>query len=262
MRFQGKVVVVTGASRGIGRAIALRFGGEGALVCVNYHRNTEAAERTVRDIQGAGGGAFALKADVGDVNQIIAFFDALDVKLQELRGDRGVDILVNNAGISGGGPLAATTEADFDRIFATNVKGPFFILKQALPRLRPGGRVINVSSGLSRRPMGRAVAYCMTKAAINNLTEAMAEELRLRGITINTLSPGLTATDLNAEFRAIPHAEETFAGITALKRIGKAEDIADAALLAASPEAGWITGAYLDASGGLGLVMPSIGRPQ
>jgi NAD(P)-dependent dehydrogenase (short-subunit alcohol dehydrogenase family) len=259
MSLNGKVAVVTGASRGIGRAIALRLARDGALVCVNYHSNAEAAKATVAEIESAGGEAFDLQADVGSVEQLGRFFEALDAELTARRGDRRFDILVNNAGVSLRGTTAEATEADFDRVFATNVKGPFFTTRHAIPRLRDGGRVINLSSNLSRRPMAMATAYCMTKAAIDTFTVALAAELGKRGITVNTLAPGLTATDLNAGIRANPNVEPLFSSMTALGRIGRVEDIADAAALLASPDSGWVTGQYFEASGGLGLVVPGFG---
>jgi NAD(P)-dependent dehydrogenase (short-subunit alcohol dehydrogenase family) len=259
MNLKGKVAVVTGASRGIGRAIALRLAQDGALVCVNYHKDAEAAKATVAQIEAAGGEAFALQADVGSLGELSAFFQALDAELTSRRGDRRFDILVNNAGIAARGPVATATEADFDRVFATNVKGPFFTTQHAIPRLRDGGRVINLSSNLSRHPMPLAIAYCMTKAAIDTFTVALAADLGSRGITVNTLSPGLTATDLNAEIRANTNIETVIASATALGRVGRVEDIADAAALLASPDASWVTGQYFEASGGLGLMPPKFG---
>jgi NAD(P)-dependent dehydrogenase (short-subunit alcohol dehydrogenase family) len=256
MSLEGKVAVVTGASRGIGRAIAQRLARDGALVCVNYHSNAQAAESVVGAIGTEGGQAFALQADVGSVAQLRRFFEALDAELSARRGDRGFDILVNNAGVAVRGPTATATEADFDRVFTTNVKGPFFTTQHAIARLRDGGRVINVSSGLSRRPMPQFTAYSMTKAAIDAFTVALAAELGKRGITVNTVAPGLTATDMNAGLRNDPSAEQTFAAMTALGRVGKVEDIANAVALLASPDSAWITGQYVEASGGLGLVSP------
>ena len=154
MRLKGKVAVVTGASRGIGRAIAVRLARDGALVCVNYHSNAEAAKAVVGEIESAGGEAFAVQGDVGSVEQLGRFFAAIDAELTTRRGDRGIDILVNNAGVAVTGTTATASEADFDRVFATNVKGPFFTTQHAIPRLRDGGRVINVSSNLSRNPHG------------------------------------------------------------------------------------------------------------
>ncbi len=259
MSLKGKVAVVTGGSRGIGRAIALRLARDGALVCVNYQSNADAAKAVVGEIGSAGGEAFALQADVGSVDQLGRFFESLDAELIGRRGDRGFDILVNNAGIAVVGPTATATEADFDRVFAINVKGPFFTTQHAIPRLRDGGRVVNVSSGLSRRPMPQYSAYSMTKAAIDTFTIALAAELGGRGITVNTLAPGLTATDMNAGMLDNPDVGRAFASMTALGRVGKVEDIADAVALLASPEAGWVTGQYVEASGGLGLVMPGFG---
>ncbi len=256
MKLGGKVAVVTGASRGIGRAIAARLARDGALVCINYRQDDDAASASVREVEAAGGEAFALRADVGSVDDLGRFFEALDAELTARRGDRRFDILVNNAGIAVVGPTATATEADFDRVFATNVKGPFFATQHAIPRLRDGGRVINLSSGLSRRPMPLYSAYSMTKAAIDTFTISLAAELGGRGITVNTLAPGLTATDMNAGMRADPKLAGAFAAMTALGRIGEVGDIADAAAMLASPDSGWVTGQYVEASGGLGLVVP------
>jgi NAD(P)-dependent dehydrogenase (short-subunit alcohol dehydrogenase family) len=259
MSLKGKVAVVTGASRGIGRAIALRLARDGALVCVNYHSNAGAARAVVGEIKEAGGEAFAIQADVGSVEQLGRFFEALDAELTKRRGDRRFDILVNNAGVAVTGPTATATEAEFDRVFATNVKGPFFTTQHAIPRLRDGGRVVNVSSGLSRRPMPQFTAYSMTKAAIDTFTIALAAELGKRGITVNTLAPGLTATDMNAGMLEDPNVERAFASMTALGRIGKVEDIADAVAMLASADSGWVTGQYVEAGGGIGLLRPGFG---
>jgi 3-oxoacyl-[acyl-carrier protein] reductase len=259
MILKDKVAIITGSSRGIGRAIAIRLASDGALVCINYHSNVEAAEAVVKEIETNGGEAFAIQADVSSVDQLGRFFEVLDRELQERRGDRQFDILVNNAGVADRTSVLTATSEGFDRVFATNVKGPYFTVQHAIPRLRDGGRIINVSSNLSRHPMPAFLAYCMTKAAINNFTEGLAAQLGKRGITVNTLSPGLTATDLNAELRANPQVAQMFSAITALGRIGTVEDIANAAAFLASPDSGWVTGQYIEASGGLGLVMPGVG---
>ena len=256
MSLDEKVAVVTGASRGIGRAIALRLARDGALVCVNYNSNAEAANAVVGEIETAGGEAFALQADVGSVAHLGRFFEALDAELTDRRGAARFDILVNNAGVATGGTVETLTEEDFDRMFATNVKGPFFATQHALARLRDGGRIINVSSNLSRHPLPHGLAYCMTKAAIDNFSMGLAAELGKRGITVNTLAPGLTATDLNAAMREDPKLTRTFSAMTALGRIGEVEDIASAAAFLASSDSAWVTGIYLEASGGLGLVVP------
>ena len=259
MKLEGKIAVVTGGSRGIGRAIAARLARDGALVCVNYHSNAGAAQEAVGEIERAGGEAFALQADVGSIADLGRFFAALDAELTQRRGDRQFDILVNNAGIAARGDINTATEEDFDKVFATNVKGPFFTTQHAIPRLRDGSRVVNLSSSLSLRPMPQGIAYAMTKGAINTMTLALAAELGRRGITVNTLSPGLTETELNAGLRENAQFVGMFAAMTALGRIGKVEDIADAAALLASAEAGWVTGQYFEASGGLGLIIPGFG---
>ncbi len=228
------------------------------LVCVNFRSDADSARSIVEQIKSSGGDAFALQADVGVTEEIQKLFEQLDAELTKKRGDRGFDILVNNAGIGGGGPFATSTEADFDKVFATNVKGVFFTTQHALPRIKDGGRIINVSSNLSKHPMAMMLAYCMTKAAINNFTEGLAAEVGKRGITVNTLAPGLTETDLTAQLRGSPF-ERAVAESTALGRVGLAQDIASAAALLASPDSGWITGQYVEASGGLGLVPPRIG---
>ena len=251
----GKVAVVTGGSRGIGRAIAERLAEDGALVCVNYRGNAGAAAEVVKAIEADGGEAFSLQADVGSVEQIGKFFEGLDAELKARRGNPRFDILVNNAGMGEVGGWDSTTEEQFDRVFATNVKGPFFTTQHAAGRIRDGGRIINVSSNLSRHPMPSYLAYCMTKAAIDNFTVGLAGDLGKRGITVNTLAPGLTATDLTSSLTEQAAIQQHFASITALGRIGKVEDIADAAAFLAGPDAGWVTGMYLEASGGLGLAV-------
>ena len=253
-KLTGKIAVVTGGSRGIGRAISEVLAEEGALVCVNYRENAGAAAEVVKEIEAAGGEAFAIRGDVGSTEEIGRFFQDLDAELTHRRGDRGFDILVNNAGIAVQGPTASSTEEDFDRVFRVNVKGPYFTTQHAIARLKDGGRVINLSSGLSQHPMPAYSAYSMTKGAINVFTIALAAELGPRKITVNTLSPGLTATEMNAEVRARPGVEAMMAGRTALGRIGTVEDIAGVALMLAMPESGWITGQYIEASGGSGLV--------
>ena len=173
MSLQGKIAVVTGASRGIGRAIAIRLAKDGASVVVNYQKNAEAAVAVVREI---GGEAFAVQGDVGSVAGIRRFFQALDAELTRRRDNNQFDILVNNAGIGKQGMVESTAEEVFDELMAVNVKGPFFVTQQAIPRLRDGGRIINLSSALSRHPYPRMAAYSMGKAAVNHFTVILAAE--------------------------------------------------------------------------------------
>jgi NAD(P)-dependent dehydrogenase (short-subunit alcohol dehydrogenase family) len=251
---QGKIAVVTGASRGIGRAIAVRLAKEGALVAVNYQKNADAASAVVREIDGAGGAAFAVQGDVGTVAGIRQFFQTLDAELTKRHGSNQFDILVNNAGIGRQGTVETTSEEVFDELMAVNVKGSFFVTQEAIPRLRNGGRIINLSSALSRHPYPRMAAYSMGKAAINLFTMILAAELGKRGIIANAIGPGLTVTDFTAHARQDPQAVQAVSAHTALGRLGETEDIAGVAAWLASDDAGWVTGQYIEASGGIGMV--------
>lgn len=254
MGLNNKIALVTGAGRGIGRAIALRLAADGALVVVNYKTNADAAAEVVRKIEAAGGEAFALQADVTSADAIRSMFTTLDAELTRRRGSNQFDVLVNNAGTGRLGSPSDTTEADFDLIFATNVKGPFFVTQQAIPRLRDWGRVITISSGRSKRPFVPTAAYCMAKAATDSLTVLLAAELGNRGITANTLAPGWTMTDLSAGFLGDVDNERAISGVTALGRLGQPDDIAAVASFLASDDSRWVTGQYIEASGGFDMV--------
>ena len=253
MSLQGKIAVVTGASRGIGRAIAVRFAKNGAKVAVNYQKNAEAAAAVVREIESAGCEAFAVQGDIGSVAGIRHFFQTLDAELTKRHGNPQFDILVNNAGIGKQGTVETTSEEVFDELMAVNVKGPFFVAQQAISRLRDGGRIINLSSALSKHAYPRMAAYAMGKAAINHFTLNLAAELGKRGITVNAIGPGLTITDFTAHARQDPNVVQQVSTHTALGRLGEAEDIAGVAVLLASKDAGWVTGQYVEASGGIGM---------
>jgi 3-oxoacyl-[acyl-carrier protein] reductase len=254
MGLSGKIALITGASRGLGRVIALRLAKEGALVAANYRQNSEAAMSLVREIETAGGEAFSLQGDVATLDSIRRFFDSLDAELRRRRGSERFDILINNAGIGRQGTVETTTEEVFDQLMAVNVKGAFFVAQQAIPRLRDGGRVINLSSALSRHPYPQMAAYSMGKAAINLMSVVLAAELGKRGITVNAIAPGLTATDFTAHARRDPQVVGHVSAHTALGRIGEADDIAGVAAFLASDDARWVTGQYIEASGGAGLV--------
>jgi NAD(P)-dependent dehydrogenase (short-subunit alcohol dehydrogenase family) len=246
----GKIAIVTGASRGIGRAIAIRLGKDGVLVAVHYARNREAAERTAQDIEQAGSSAFAIGAELSSAGSVKMFFEELDFELNTRIGSSQIDILVNNAAIAPDSPVEDTTEELFDKVFALNAKVPFFMSQQALSRLRDGGRIINVSSGATRIASPRLAAYAMTKGALNALTLALAKQLGPRNITVNTLAPGVTETDMNAERLADSQFRKFATSSSAFGRIGQPNDIADIAAFLASSDARWITGQYIDATGG------------
>lgn len=246
-----KTALVTGASRGIGRAIALRLAADGALVAVHYGRSADEAEQAVRSIIDAGGRAFAVQGDVRTLAGVDALFSSLDAGLAA-QGADGLDILVNNAGVAVFEGLAETTEATFDELFDVNVKGLYFVTQRALPRLREHGRIINLSSVVARTSFPGIPAYAATKGAVDTLTVHLAAELGQRQITVNAVAPGAIDTDMSAWLRSDEGAANAHA-IQAIKRIGQPEDIAAAVAFLARPDAGWVTGQIIEAGGGTKL---------
>ena len=249
----GKVAIVTGAGRGIGRAIASKLAGEGALVAINYARSRDQAEGLAREIEAAGGKAFTVQADVGVVADIERLYAEVDAELARRTGEARFDILVNNAGVGGGGGFDAMTEADYDRVFDTNTKGVFFMCQHAVPRLRDGGRVINISSLTARGAGPDFPAYAASKIAVNSLTTSLAAQLGPRQINVNSIMPGMTDTDLIARIKANPAMENMIIQGTALRRMGTVDDIADALMFLVSHGGRWITGQNIEVSGGVRL---------
>ncbi|MFH9661856.1 SDR family oxidoreductase [Streptomyces sp. NPDC017248] len=242
----GKTALVTGASRGIGRGIAERLGRDGARVAVHYGTREQAAKETVAAIEEAGGSAFAIGVELGtpgDAERLWAEFD---------RHADGLDILVNNAGIGTAAPVEEIGEEEYDRVFAVNVKAPFFLVRHGLGRLRDGGRIINISSGLARTAvMPDKVAYAMTKAALDVFSRDLSKVLGPRGITVNSVAPGIIDTDNTAEFlHGTQDGQAQAAAISALGRVGTPADVADAVAFLASADGRWVTGHWLDATGG------------
>ncbi len=247
---KGKVALVTGASRGIGRSIAKRFGAEGALVAVHYGRSDAEARSAVEEIEAAGGRAFALQADMASVPSINSLFERLDRELLDRTGSSRFDILVNNAAIATFANIEETTEQTFDDLFNVNVKGLFFTTQKALPRLNDNGRIINVTSAVTRIAFPGSIAYAATKGAVDVLTRNLAAFAGPRGITVNGLAPGAIHTDMGAPMFSTEEGVQTVLDMQTLKRLGSPEDIAGAALLIASDDARWMTANYVDASGG------------
>ncbi|MFJ8936553.1 SDR family oxidoreductase [Streptomyces sp. NPDC102365] len=249
-----KVALVTGGSRGIGRAIAERLAQDGAAVGVSYARDETAASETVEAIRRNGGQAFAFRAGLGDRGDAARLWAAFDVAGTEHGLDGKLDIVVNNVGIGDFAPLESLTEDAFDQVFAVNVRAPFFITQQALPRLRDGGRIINISSSVARLATPAMIAYGATKSALDNFSLTLAKELGPRGITVNSVAPGTVLTDASAAtLLSDPQAEEQAAALAALGRIGRPEDMADIVAFLASDDARWVTGQVIDATGGMAL---------
>jgi 3-oxoacyl-[acyl-carrier protein] reductase len=240
----GKVALVTGASRGIGQAIAIRLGREAASVVVNYSGNAQAAQEAVAAVKEAGGKAIAVQADVGKVAEVVRLID-------EAIGHFGrLDILVNNAGLLTNKPIVDVTEEEYDRLFAVNVKGVFFACQQAAKRMVDGGRIINFSSSTTALMLPTYGAYVATKGAVEQMSRVLAKELGPRGITVNVVSPGPTDTELFGQGKT-EQDKQRFAQMAALGRLGRPEDIADVVAWLAGDEARWVTGQNIRANGGL-----------
>ena len=240
---RGKVALVTGSSRGIGRAIAERLGKDSASVIVNYTESADKAQEVAAAVESAGGQALAVQADVGKIADIKRLF------AQTIEHFGRIDILVNNAGTLSTKPIAEVTEEDFDNLFAINVKGTFFACQQAALHMREGGRIINLSSTVTRLMLPSYGIYSASKGAVEQITRVLAKELGERGIAVNAVSPGPTDTEL---FRAGKTDEQitTMAQMAAFGRLGQVEDIADVVAFLASEEARWISGQNIRANGG------------
>jgi 3-oxoacyl-[acyl-carrier protein] reductase len=241
-----QVAIVTGASRGIGAAIAQRLARDGFAVVVNYAGNTAEATKVVNAIIADGGSAIALQADVADSAAVRGLFDQTIAQLGR------VDVLVNNAGIM---PpqlphLAATDDDTFDRLVAVNLKGSFNTMREAATRLEQGGRIINFSSSLVGTLLPGYAVYAATKAGVEAMTNILAKELRGKNITVNAVAPGPTATALFLDGKT-PELIERLAKMPPLERLGQPEDIANAVSFFASQDGGWINGQTLRANGGM-----------
>ncbi|WP_158942902.1 SDR family NAD(P)-dependent oxidoreductase [Granulicella sp. S190] len=248
---QGKTALVTGASRGIGRATALALARAGAHVLAHYGRSTQEAESLVAEIRANGGRADAISADLATPQGAAT----LAKEVQAIIGER-LDVLVLNAGISKAARLADYTVEDFDTLFATNVRGPFFLVQQLLPVLGEGSNITVISSAVARTVVGKPgvdnpsiLAYASTKGAIETLVKNWAAILGPRGIRVNAVAPGVIDTDMS-NFTKTEAGREITLGMQALKRLGKAEDVADVVAFMASEGARWITGASIPVDGG------------
>lgn len=237
---EGKVALVTGAGRGIGREIALHLARDGATVIAHYANSSAGAAQTVADIEAAGGKAVAYQADISKRAEVAAMFEAMD------RDPGALDIVVNNSGVSTGGALADVRDEDIDYVFGINVFGPLYVASEAAKRLRDNGRIINFSSSIARFPLAGAGLYSAAKSAVESFTQSWAKELGARGITVNTIIPGAVSpgmSDASPEYRGF------FENASPFKRIGRAGEIAAVVAFLASEEASWVSGAEIVANG-------------
>jgi 3-oxoacyl-[acyl-carrier protein] reductase len=239
----GKVVLVTGGSRGIGRAIAGECSRQGATVALNYNRTAAEAEEVVRKIEALGGRAGTFQADVSDLSQVETLFDRV------IEAFGGLDILVNNAGIMINRPVAEVSEEEFDRVFGVNVKGLFFCCQQAARKMRHGGKIINIGTSVTRVMLPSYGTYAMSKGSVEQLTRVLAKELGPQGITVNTISPGPTSTELFHQGKSEAQID-SLAAMSAFGRIGEPEDIGRAVALLCSESGNWISGQTIFVNGG------------
>jgi 3-oxoacyl-[acyl-carrier protein] reductase len=243
-QLHGKKALVTGASRGMGRATALALAAAGAEVLVHYSSSEQAAHAVVAEIIGNGGKAHAIPADLRDIQ---GTFD-LSERAREISSEK-LDILVANAGIARPARLEDTTVEDFDDMFAVNVKAPFFLVQQLSPIMSAGSSIILTSSLATRTTVGELSAYAASKGAISTLVTHFAAELGLRGIRVNAVAPGVVATDMSS-FVETNEGREFTLGIQAIKRVATPEDIAGVIVFLAGDDARWVTGDVIRADGG------------
>jgi len=243
MRNEARTAIVTGSSRGIGKAVAQRLARDGFSIVVNYAGNAGEAEKTAEGIKAAGGRAIAVRADVADEAEVAALFDRAE------REFGGTDIVVNSAGVMILGPVAELKLDDFDRMHRTNVRGTFVVNQQAARRVRSGGAIINISTSAERQALPGYAAYAASKGAVEGIGMILARELRGRDITVNTVAPGPTATDLflNGKDEA---TIDRLAKLNPLERLGTPDDIAEVISFLAG-RTHWINGQVIRANGGM-----------
>jgi NAD(P)-dependent dehydrogenase (short-subunit alcohol dehydrogenase family) len=249
-----KIVLITGASRGLGRNAALHLAAQGFDLVLTYRSGAAEAQAVVAQARSQGATAVALPLDVGRADNFPAFAEALKQVLAEVWQREHFDALVNNAGIGGHAPFANTTEAQFDELMRIHLKGPYFLTQALLPLLADGGRILNLSSGLARFTLPGYSAYAAMKGGVEVLTRYLAKELGPRGIAVNTLAPGAIETDFGGgAVRDNRELNQAIAAQTALGRVGLPDDIGPVVAALLGEGTGWISGQRVEASGGMFL---------
>lgn len=248
------ISLITGASRGLGRNTALHIARQGGDVAITYQQRADDAEALVAEVQALGRKAVALQLDVGKVGGFADFTTRFRGVLQSTWGRGTFDHLVNNAGHGDFAPISETTETQFDKLVDVHFKGVFFLTQALLPLLTDGGRIVNLSTGLTRVSAPGWSAYAAVKGAVEVLTVYMAKELGSRGITVNTVAPGAIETDFfGGAVRDTPEYNDFFAGITALGRVGVADDIGPMVASLLTPANRWVNAQRIEVSGGQGI---------
>ena len=249
-----KIALVTGGSRGLGKSMALNLAKKGIDVLLTYHSQQAEAEAVVAEIKAQGRQAAALQLEAGTVASFDGFFAQVKHTLAATFGTDHFDFLINNAGAGLNASFADTTEAQYDQVHNVQLKGVFFLTQKALPLLNDGGRIVNISTGLTRFVTPNRAAYASMKGAIEVLTRNQAQELGPRGITVNAVAPGATATDFSGGIvRDNPQVAANIASHTALGRNGRASDMGSVVAFLCTEAAGWITAQRIEVSGGLHL---------
>lgn len=249
-----KVAIITGGSRGLGKSAALKMAEKGIGVILTYQRQEGAAREVVEQITKAGGKAVALPLDVGQVKTFGAFAERVKLALREVWGKERFDILVNNAGTGVHAPVSETTEEQFDELVNVHFKGVFFLTQKLMPLIADGGRIVNISSGLTRFTIPGYGAYASMKGAIEVLTRYLAKELGSRQITVNTLAPGATETDFGGGMvRDNKELNRMLASTVALGRVGLPDDIGSAIASLVTDDNHWVNAQRIEASGGTNI---------
>lgn len=252
MLAKNKIALITGGSRGLGKDMALKLANNGNDVVITYHSNRTEAENVVSEIQALGQQAAAFQLDTGKIATFDAFFRQLSAYLTAQYDSAQFDFLINNAGTALYAPFADTTEEQFDAIVNVHYKGVYFFTQKALPFINDGGRIINVSSGLARFSFPGSSAYGAMKGAVEVLTRYLAKELGPRRISANVVAPGAIATDFGGgRVRDNQELNAQLSGLTALGRVGEADDIGGVVAFLCSDEARWINGQRIEVSGGI-----------
>ncbi|TCK08227.1 SDR family NAD(P)-dependent oxidoreductase [Marinobacterium mangrovicola] len=249
-----KIALITGGNRGLGKSMILHLAAQGCDALFTYRSHREEAEAVIKEVEALGAKAVALPLDMAQKESFPAFAAEVQTLLAETWQRQQFDFLVNNAGIGLNSPISETSEAQFDQLMAIHLKGPFFLTQQLLPLIADGGRILNLSSGLTRFATPGYAAYAMMKGGIEVFSHYLAKELGPRRISVNTLAPGAVATDFrDGAIRDSKEMSEFVAAQTALGRVGQPEDIGGVVAALLSPQSGWINAQRIEASGGMFL---------